>query len=67
MKRICKYCGKTYEGDPGSSACPECVGERKKTTIRETPGRVAVCLRQGKAGVSVTVSKEQERKVRDER
>lgn len=35
MKRICKYCGKTYEGDPGSSACPECVADRKKTTIRD--------------------------------
>lgn len=35
MKRICKYCGNTYEGDPGSSACPECVAKNKKTTIRE--------------------------------
>ena len=43
MKRICKYCGNTYEGDPGSSACPECVGERKKTTIRER-----VCRQCGK-------------------
>lgn len=43
MKRICKYCGKTYEGDPGSSACPECVAERKKTTIRDR-----VCRQCGK-------------------
>lgn len=43
MKRICKYCGKTYEGSPGSSACPECVAERKKTTIRER-----VCKQCGK-------------------
>lgn len=35
MKRVCKYCGKTYEGDPGSSACPDCVAKNKKTTIRE--------------------------------
>lgn len=35
MKRICKYCGREYEGDSGSTACPECVAERKKTTIRE--------------------------------
>lgn len=33
MKRICKYCGKTYDGDPGSSACPDCVAARKRTTI----------------------------------
>jgi len=35
MKRICKYCGKQYEGDPGSSACPDCVAEQKRTTIRQ--------------------------------
>lgn len=35
MKRICKYCGKTYDGDPGSSACPECVEKNKRTTIRQ--------------------------------
>ena len=35
MKRICKYCGKTYEGDPGSSACPECVQKNNRTTIRQ--------------------------------
>lgn len=35
MRRICKYCGKTYEGDSGSSACPDCVAERKKTTVRD--------------------------------
>lgn len=33
MKKICKYCGKTYDGDPGSSACPDCVAARKRTTI----------------------------------
>ena len=35
LKRICKYCGKTYEGDPGSSACPECVQKNNRTTIRQ--------------------------------
>lgn len=35
MKRICKYCGKTYDGDSGSSACPECVEKNKRTTIRQ--------------------------------
>lgn len=35
MKRICKYCGKTYEGDPASSTCPECVEKNKRTTIRQ--------------------------------
>ena len=34
MKKICKYCGATYDGDPGSSACPDCVAAQKKTTIR---------------------------------
>lgn len=29
MKKICKYCGATYDGDPGSSACPDCVAARK--------------------------------------
>ena len=43
MRRICKYCGKTYEGDPGSSACPECVAKRKKTTVRDR-----VCRQCGK-------------------
>lgn len=43
MRRICKYCGKAYEGDPGSSACPECVAERKKTTVRDR-----VCRQCGK-------------------
>lgn len=35
MKRVCKYCGKAYEGDPGSSACPECVAKNNRTTIRQ--------------------------------
>lgn len=34
MKKICKYCGATYDGPPCSSACPDCVAARKKTTIR---------------------------------
>lgn len=34
MQRICKYCGNTYDGNPGSSACPDCVAAQKKTTIR---------------------------------
>lgn len=33
MKKICKYCGNAYDGDPGSSACPDCVAARKLTTI----------------------------------
>lgn len=35
MKRICKYCGKAYDGDSGSSACPDCVSEQKRTTVRD--------------------------------
>lgn len=34
MKRVCKYCGAAYEGDPGSSACPACVAAQKATSIR---------------------------------
>lgn len=33
MKKICKYCGAIYDGDPGSSACPDCVAARNRTTI----------------------------------
>lgn len=33
MKKICKYCGNAYDGDPGSSACPDRVAARKRTTI----------------------------------
>lgn len=34
MKRICKYCNKEYDGDPGSSACPECAEHVKKSVMR---------------------------------
>lgn len=34
MLRICKYCGREYEGAPHSSACPDCVRQRKSSTIR---------------------------------
>lgn len=35
MKRICKYCGVGYDGDPGSTACPACVAKLRSTTIRD--------------------------------
>ncbi len=35
MLRICKYCGKQYDGDPGSSCCPQCVVEQRKTSVRQ--------------------------------
>lgn len=35
MLRICKYCGKTFEGDPGASACSDCASERKTNVIRQ--------------------------------
>lgn len=35
MKRICKYCGAGYDGDPGSTACPECVKKLRSSTIRD--------------------------------
>lgn len=34
MKRICKYCGKEYDGDSGSSACSECAERVKKSVVR---------------------------------
>lgn len=33
MLLTCKYCGKTYDGAAGSSACASCVAERRKTTL----------------------------------
>ena len=30
MIKICKYCGKQYNGDPGSSACPDCADKVKR-------------------------------------
>lgn len=35
MRRICKYCGAEYSGDPGSTACPDCVATLRSTTIRD--------------------------------
>lgn len=35
MLRRCKYCGKTYDGACGSSACPECVDIRRHNIIRQ--------------------------------
>ena len=35
MLRICKYCGKQYEGDPSGSCCPECAAAQRVTTIRD--------------------------------
>ena len=33
MKRICKYCGAEYDGDPNVSCCPSCAEQRRKTTL----------------------------------
>lgn len=35
MKRICKYCGARYDGDPSSTACPTCVAKLRSSTIRD--------------------------------
>ena len=35
MKRICKYCGVEYDGDPGGSCCPDCAKKIKSTSVRE--------------------------------
>lgn len=34
MRLICKYCGKEYDAPHGSTACPDCVAERKTKVIR---------------------------------
>lgn len=33
MLKICKYCGKQYSGDPGSTACPECAKASISTVV----------------------------------
>lgn len=35
MRRICKYCGATYDGDPGGSCCPSCAAAHRAVTLRE--------------------------------
>ena len=35
MRRICKYCGKEYDGDPGGSCCPDCAAARRVTSVRQ--------------------------------
>lgn len=35
MRRICRTCGREYDGAPGSTLCPSCVSDGKKTTIRD--------------------------------
>ena len=35
MLRICRRCRSEYNGDPGSTLCPSCVREGRKTTIRD--------------------------------
>ena len=35
MLKICKYCGKQYEGDSGGSCCPDCAAAQRSTTIRD--------------------------------
>lgn len=33
--RICKYCGKTYDGEPGTTCCKACAGIVKRSVMRE--------------------------------
>lgn len=40
MKRICRYCGQTFDGDPGANACPRCVEDRKHDVLRDRTCRV---------------------------
>lgn len=35
MLRICRKCRIEYDGDPGSTLCPSCVKDGRKTTIRD--------------------------------
>lgn len=34
MRRVCKYCGAEYDGDPGGSCCPDCAAAQRSTTLR---------------------------------
>lgn len=34
MRRVCRYCGHEFEGDPGANACPDCVAERSTQVVR---------------------------------
>lgn len=34
MRRLCKYCGAEYDGDPGGSCCPDCAARQRETTLR---------------------------------
>lgn len=47
MNRICKYCGKPYDGDPGSSCCPDCAAKIRSTTLRDRICRGCGCSFQG--------------------
>lgn len=35
MLRICRQCATRYEGDPGSTLCPDCVAVNRKNVIRD--------------------------------
>lgn len=35
MRRLCKYCGVEYDGDPGGSCCPACAAAQRQTSLRE--------------------------------
>lgn len=43
MRRICKYCEREYDGDPGGSCCPDCAAAQRKTTIRDRVCRQCGC------------------------
>ena len=34
MRRLCKYCGEEYDGDPSGSCCPACAAAQRKTTLQ---------------------------------
>lgn len=34
MRRICKYCGAIFDGDPAALGCPDCVEARRHDTVR---------------------------------
>lgn len=35
MRRICKSCGRIFDGDPAALKCPECVRETKSNILRD--------------------------------
>ena len=47
MRRICKYCGAIFDGDPAALGCPDCVEARRHDTIRPRVCRICGAVFEG--------------------